>query len=81
MADQTINLNQTQAKLLVKELDSIERIRKVLLDVIPESYLKPGSDLWWAKSIKEGKEDIEKGKYTVVKNKKELQNHLDSLKK
>lgn len=79
MASQSITLNPTQAKLLVKELTHIEETRKMLLKVIPESYLTRGSDLWWAKSDLEALEDVKKGRYTEIKTHEELDRFLDTL--
>lgn len=79
MNNQVITLNQTQAKLLVKELMRLEEIKKTLLKIIPESYLTPGSDLWWAKSDLEALEDAKNGNVTTIKTHKELDHYLDSL--
>ena len=39
-----------------------------------------GSDEWWAWSEKRAQEDIKAGRYTVLRNKKEVQQFFDSLK-
>lgn len=79
MKSQTITLDPEQSKLLAKELLHLEEIRRLLLTVIPESYLTPGSDLWWAKSDLEAREDIKKGRYTEIKTHEELDRYLDNL--
>lgn len=38
-----------------------------------------GSDAWWEWSIKKGEEDIKAGRYTTIKNKKELKVFFDNL--
>lgn len=79
MKSQTITLDPEQSKLLAKELLHLEEIRRLLLTVIPESYLTPGSDLWWAKSDLEAREDIKNGRYTEVKTHEELDRFLNNL--
>lgn len=79
MSEPTITLNQSQAKLLIKELDHLEKIKKTLLMIIPESYFVKGSELWWAKSELEADEDKKAGRVTEVKTHKELDNFLNSL--
>lgn len=79
MNNQAITLDPTQAKSLVKELVHLEQIRKTLLNIIPESYLTPGSELWWAKSNLEALEDIKEGRATEIKTHEELDRFLDSI--
>jgi hypothetical protein len=79
MNKQTITIDQAQAELLVTELAHLEKIRKLLLKVIPESYLKKGSDLWWAKSDLEALEDVKKGNYKQIKSHEELDKFLNTL--
>jgi len=59
IANQTITLDAVSAKVLLKELEHLEEIRKTLLRIIPESFLSKGSDLWWDKSDLEALEDRE----------------------
>lgn len=79
MSGQAIILNPSQAKSLLKELAHLEHIKKVLLKIIPESYLITGSDSWWAKSDFEALEDIKEGRTTEIKTHKELDRFLDSI--
>ncbi len=79
MNNQTITLDPIQTKLLVKELVHLEQIKKTLLKIIPESYITPGSDLWWAKSDLEALKDVKAGRVTKIKTHKELDRFLDSL--
>jgi hypothetical protein len=79
MKNQTITLNATQTKLLVQELTNLEKIRKTLLKIIPEFYLTPGSDLWWAKSDLEALEDIKNKRYKTISTHKDLDRFLDNL--
>ena len=39
-----------------------------------------GSEAWWEWSDKKAMEEIKTGKYTTVRNKRELQRYLSSLK-
>ncbi len=80
MASQTITLNKVQTQLLIQELMHLEELKKTLLRIIPESYLPKGSDLWWEKSDLEAMEDVKAGRYTTIKNHKELDRFLDKLK-
>lgn len=54
----------------------IETIKAKLFDEEPPY----GSDKWWAWSNAKALEDIKAGRYTKIHNKKELREHLNSLK-
>jgi hypothetical protein len=79
MANQTIALDAVSARTLVQELERLEEIRTTLLRIIPEPFLAKGSDLWWEKSDLEASEDIEKGRYTPIKNHQHLDRFLGKL--
>ena len=79
MSNHAITLDASQAKLLVQELMHLEKVRKTLLRVIPETHLAHGSDLWWAKSDLDALDDIKEKRYKKVKTHEELDRYLDSL--
>ena len=76
---QTIQISQTKYEELLTRMARLESMVAKLL----EKGDKPaeGTDAWWELSDKKALEDIKKGRYTVVHDKKELQQHLDSLKR
>ena len=80
MASQVITLNTNQAKLLVDELYKLDEVKKNLLRIIPESYLKYGSDLWWQKSDLQAQEDINNRRFRTIKSHRGLDKYLDGLK-
>lgn len=80
MKSQTVNLSSIKARILVEELNQLEKVKKTLLKLIPAAYLPEGSDLWWAKSDLEALDDVKNKRYKTVKNHKELDKLLDSLK-
>lgn len=80
MRNQTVVLTSTKAKILVAELNHLEKVKKTILRMIPASYLPEGSDLWWAKSDLEALVDIKEKRYKSVATHRELDQLLDSLK-
>lgn len=76
--NQVVQLSQEQFEALLKRLSRLESLMAKFLE---KEDFPEGSDKWWELSDKEALEDIKKGHYTVVNDKKALQSHLDSLKK
>lgn len=64
------------AKEILAEIEMYQKgladLRRKLLLVLPEKFLKYGSELWWEKTTLKGEEEIKKGNYKVYKNAKDL---------
>lgn len=76
---QTTQISQTKFNELLNRMSRLENMVAKLLEKSDQPV--EGSDAWWKLSDKKALEDIKKGKYTVVHDANELQQHLDSLKK
>ena len=74
----TISLPQPAYKELINRLTKLEGMIQTLLEKI-EKEPAEGSDEWWEWAHKKGLEDIEKGRYTSVSTKKELDAFFQSL--
>ena len=79
--NKTASIDIKTAEKLVREIEGFEELKKHILKLLPEDVIPKGSNLWWEKEMLDGEEDIKKGNYTIVSDKKELMGHLDSLKK
>lgn len=75
----TVIIDTKTAETLLREVESmrqsLEALRKKILKLLPAKY---GSGVWWAKEINEGLKEVEKGKYMVYNNVKDLINDLHS---
>ena len=78
---QTITVPAKTFQQILSRLDQLTReVRAIKLKLF-ESEPSYGSDAWWEWSEKKADEDIKTGRVsTVLRNKKELQYFLDSLK-
>ena len=63
-----ITIDNTTAKKIVKELESLEALKASILNLLPEGIFSYGSKFWWEKEILAGEDDIKKGKYKTYKN-------------
>ena len=71
------------SKMLSEILMRLDKLTKDVADVKERLFsAEPiyGSDEWWEWSDKKALEEIRAGKGTLMRNKKELQAHIDSLK-
>lgn len=74
----TITLSQPAYKELLKRLSKLERMVATLLEKF-EQEPPYGTDSWWQWSIKKGKEDIKKGRYTEITTDKQREIFFKSL--
>ncbi|MGI8419737.1 MAG: hypothetical protein ACR2LN_03780 [Candidatus Levyibacteriota bacterium] len=77
----TITVDAKTLEHIVSQLDKLTEDMAVLKKRFLTEEPSYGSDAWWDLSDEEPKEDIKAGRYTIVHTKKELQEHLDSLKR
>lgn len=66
---------------ILSRLDKLARDMEVIKERLLQEEPEYGSDAWWEWSDKKALEDIRAGKYTEISTVKELQIHLDSLKR
>ncbi len=78
---QTISVDINTIKLILQRLDDLAQDVAEIKKKVSEKEPPYGSQAWWDWSDKKAKEDIKKGRYTMVRDKNELQTHLDSLKR
>lgn len=76
---QAISIDTQTARKILSTLEELKREVSRLRKKI-EAEPKYGSDEWWEWSDKKALEEIKQGKGTVVRNKKELNQFLNSLK-
>lgn len=74
----SITLSQSAYKDLVSRVNRLEKMVSALLSRF-EQEPPYGSDAWWNWSIKKGKEDIKKGRYTDVTTDKQRDAFFKSL--
>ena len=77
-----LTLSKTQYETISGRLTRLEGMVKFLvgkLEDVLETEPACGSDEWWKWGIKKGKEAIEKGEYTEISSKKQLDNFFKSL--
>ena len=74
--NQVIQLTNEQFETLIKRLN---RIESIVTKILKKEEALAGTKEWWNLSDRSALEDIKKGNYTVVSDKKELMGHLDSL--
>lgn len=75
----TITLTQTAYKELLNRLSKLEKMMATLLEKLKEEEPPYGTEAWWEWSIKKGKEDIKKGRYTTLKTHKDIDRFFESL--
>ena len=73
---QTITLDTTTAKNLVKELERLDNLKRKIASLLPESLLQKGSDLWWEREIQKGREELANGKGIEFSGLKALKGQL-----
>lgn len=69
-------------KIIKNILATLQELKTEVVSLREKVEQEPpyGSKAWWEWSDKKAQEDIKAGRYTVVRNKKELHQFLDSLK-
>ena len=76
---QTITIPAKTLEKILSRLDSLNRRVEALNEKL-EGVPTYGSDAWWEWSNAKALEEIKQGKGTVIHNKKELDQFLNSLK-
>lgn len=77
---QTITISSKTIEEILARLDKLTREVRAIKSKLFEEEPTYGSDEWWEWSDKKALEDIKHGRYTDIKNKKELKEFFDSLK-
>ncbi len=77
----TISVDATTVQKILDRLGELTKEVHEIKEKLSEDKPPYGSDAWWELSDKRARTDIKHGKYTMLHNKKELQEHLDSLKR
>ncbi|OGK10470.1 hypothetical protein A2767_01375 [Candidatus Roizmanbacteria bacterium RIFCSPHIGHO2_01_FULL_35_10] len=75
----TVTLSQSAYKELLVRISKLEKMLGTLLEKF-EQEPPYGSDKWWDWSIKKGKEDIKKGDFYELRNKKEVADFFKNIK-
>ncbi len=76
---QTITVSAKTFEKIISRLDQLGRAVEAISEKL-ETAPPYGSNEWWEWSEKRADEDIKAGRVTVMHNKKQLQQFLDSLK-
>lgn len=77
---QTITVSENKFNQLITTISELKDEVAKLAQKLEATEEPPyGSDEWWKWSIKKGEEDIKAGRYTTIKNKKELKVFFDNL--
>ncbi|OGH37685.1 MAG: hypothetical protein A3B44_00245 [Candidatus Levybacteria bacterium RIFCSPLOWO2_01_FULL_38_21] len=77
--NQTITVSQETIEEILTRLDRLTREIKAIRTKLFEEEPPYGSDEWWEWSDKKSIEDYKKGRYTVIRSKKELNEFFSSL--
>lgn len=77
---QTITVPAKKFEEILSRLDQLTREIRAIKMKLFESEPAYGSDEWWEWSDRKAMEDIKKGRFTTIHNKKELNVFLNSLK-
>ncbi len=77
---QTIIVPAKTFEKILSRLDELTREIKTIKSKLLEEEPLYGSDEWWEWSDRKALEEIKQGKGTVIRNKKELNQFLNSLK-
>jgi hypothetical protein len=72
----TVTLTQTAYNDMLSRISKLEKTLSILLKKQKKEPVE-GSDTWWDKSIKEGKEDIKNGNYMIFDSAKSLTSYLE----
>ncbi len=77
--NQTVTVPTKTIDEIFSRLDELTNaVKKISVKLLNEEP-RYGSDEWWEWSIREGEKDIKAGKYTTIKNAKELKSFFDNL--
>lgn len=76
--NQTLSLDNTTIKQIIRKLQKLEELKFSLLSSIPEKAFKSGSTLWWDKVEQMAENDIKNGNLKQYKNMKDLIKDLHS---
>lgn len=77
---QTVTVDAKTIRAILTRLDQIDKKINAISAKALEKEPVYGSDEWWEKEVKEGEEELKKGKYTSFSSKRNLQQYLNSLK-
>ena len=77
--NQTITVSQETIEEILTRIDRLTREIKAIRTKLFEEEPPYGSDEWWEWSDKKSIEDYKKGRYTVIRSKKELNEFFSSL--
>ncbi|MBU4016875.1 hypothetical protein KJ980_02960 [Patescibacteria group bacterium] len=75
--EQVIQLSQSQFETLLQRLSRLEKMVAKLL--VKEEEPMEGTDEWWEWSDKKALEEIKKGEYYELKDKKELDDFFNNI--
>lgn len=78
---QTITVHTKTIEEIITRLDRLTREIKAIKTKLFEEEPSYGSNEWWEWSNEKAIEDYKKGRYTVIKSKKELNEFFGSLSK
>lgn len=78
--NQAITVSSKTIEEILAHLNTLTKEVKEIKAKLFEKEPPYGSDEWWKWSDKKALEDIKHGRYTEIKNKKELKEFFDSLK-
>ena len=79
--NQTTTVSQKTIEEILTRLDRLTREIKAIKTKLFEEEPPYGSDEWWEWSDEKAIEDYRKGRYTVIRSKKELNEFFGSLDK
>ncbi|MEK7185832.1 MAG: hypothetical protein AAB675_00515 [Patescibacteria group bacterium] len=77
--NQTITVSPKTIEEILARLDKLTREIRVIKTKLFEEEPPYGSDEWWKWSDEKAIEDYKKGRYTVIRSKKELNEFFGSL--
>lgn len=77
---QTISVSSKTIQEILGQLEKLTSDVQTIKSKLFEKEPLYGSDEWWEWSDKRALEDIKHGRYTEIKNKKELKKFFNSLK-
>jgi hypothetical protein len=77
----TVSVDAKMLETVLKKIDALTKEVHEIKEKLSDQEPPYGSNAWWELSDKRGLEDIKKGNYREITSKKELQEHLDALKK
>lgn len=76
---QTVTVPVKTFEKILAKLEQVAKDVQAIKSSISEQEPPYGSDEWWEWSDKKAKEDIKAGRYTTLRNKKELKEFFKSL--